>query len=98
MLALEAIERLLQEHGKSTIDFALPRITVHSAEIHHEHSYFAPQAHALHTTAQANLSKMTPDQLSIYNKLYHAAFSSSPHCRKLHFLTGVGGNIRPAAH
>jgi len=91
MLALEAIERLLQEHGKSTLDFALPRISIHSAEIHHEFSYFAPQAHTLHATAQANLSRMTPNQLSIYNKLYHAAFSSSPQRRKLHFLTGKAG-------
>ena len=91
MLALEAIERLLQEHGKSTLDFALPRISIHSAEIHHEFSYFAPQAHTPHATAQANLSRMTPNQLSIYNKLYHADFSSSPQRHKLHFLTGKAG-------
>jgi hypothetical protein len=91
MLALEAIECLLQEHGKSTVDFALPHISVHSAEIHHELSYFAPQARSLHTTAQSNISIMTPDQLSIYNKLYDAVFSTSPLRHKLHFLTGKAG-------
>ena len=90
--ALEDIECLLGEHGKSTINFGLPAVESHSAEIHADLEYFCPQSAELRELACLAVSSMSPDQRLIYDALHTDIYSnpstSSPH---LHFLTGKAG-------
>ena len=90
--ALEDIERLLGEHGKSTVNFGLPAVESHSAEIRADLEYFRPQLAELRELACLAVSSMSPDQRLIYDALHMDIYSnpstSSPH---LHFLTGKAG-------
>lgn len=91
--ALEDIDCLLGEHGKSTSTFGLPPVQIPSAEIRAELNYFSPQAATLDQLAIDMVLGMSTDQRAIYNDIYtdifhHQPTSSSP---RLHFLTGKAG-------
>jgi hypothetical protein len=90
--ALEDIERLLGEHGKTTVNFGLPAVESHSAEICADLDYFRPQAAELRHIAASAVSFMSADQRSIYEALHDVIYGdplpSTPH---LHFLTGKAG-------
>jgi hypothetical protein len=81
-LALQDIQQLLQEHGKSSEDFALPKVTTPLlADIRAELKYFAPHIVTLATLVQSNVCHMTHDQLQLYTHLHSIIFSvhTPPH-------------------
>lgn len=90
--ALEDIENLLGEHGKTTTNFGLPAVKSHSAEIHADLEYFRPQSAELRHFTQSTISLMTTDQHSIYSILHTDIYGDpSPSSSHLHFLTGKAG-------
>ena len=89
--ALEAIDWLLSEHGKTTTIFGLPAVKVHSAEVRADLDYFNAQAANLNSMADRSIAAMTPDQRAIFDILYADIFGDMPSCTPLHFLTGKAG-------
>jgi hypothetical protein len=91
-LALQDIQQLLHEHGKSTEDYALPKVAMLSAEIQAELKYFALHVQNLSALAQANVSLMSHDLLELYNLLHSIIFSPEPPPCSLYFVTGKAGH------
>jgi hypothetical protein len=88
--ALENINHLLGEHGKSTTMFGLPAVKVRSAEVAAELNSFNKQAASLNVSADSLIEAMSPDQRAIFDILFHDVFSAS-RSSSLHFLTGKAG-------
>jgi hypothetical protein len=89
--ALEKIDELLGEHGKSTTAFGLPAVKVHSAEVCTDLDYFGKQARELNSIANDFIDAMTPDQRAIYNILSADIFGNASSSTPLHFLMGKAG-------
>src|SRR5260370_5775670 len=84
--ALQDIEHLLQERGKKTIDFGLPPVVMHSAEIMAQQDYFLPLQDLLHSKNNAMVSNFSPEQLHIYNILFDAIYNNTGRSSNFSFL------------
>ena len=79
-----------KREGK-TIDFGLPPVVMHSAEIMAQLDYFLPLQDLLHSKNNAMVSNFSQEQHHIYDILFNAIHNNTGRLSKLFFLTGQAG-------
>ncbi|KAF8340711.1 PIF1-like helicase-domain-containing protein [Cantharellus anzutake] len=85
------IQQLLQQRGKSTANFGLPNITIHSAKVLTQLDYFLPQCSLLLRKNSEMVAGFSSDQRHVYDTLWNAIYRNTPSSPHLFFLTGRAG-------
>ena len=72
------LNHLLDEHGKSLVDFGLPEPTEHGSEVIHELEKWAPHLQVLAFRAQQKINQFNIEQHSFYHDLIQAIDNNLP--------------------